>query len=298
MKRARAEILSTRKLGAFTTLTLVAPEIAERAKPGQFIAIAMPEGREFILRRHFAIHQASRRGGWAGTLEFVVDASGQGTGWLADARAHETLDVIGPLGKPFAYPKRLTNCMLVAEGRGAAEIYFLAQELLSRHKRVDMVIGGRTLESVFKPIEAKRLSQTVSIVTADGSLGERAGVLDALPEAVERSNTEVLYAAAPPATLRALAEFCLARRIPAQVAVEERMACGFGLCQTCVVPVARKDGSGYEHLRACVDGPVFNPARVLWDRWLSDAPTMVPTPPGGMPIVRGWPGTGEGAWQA
>ena len=298
MKRARAEILSSRTLGAFTTLSMVAPEIAERAKPGQFVAIGMPEGGSTILRRHFAVHQASHRGGWAGTLEFVVEAAGAGTSWLANARAHETLDVIGPLGKPFAYPKRLTNCLLVAEGRGAAPIYFLAQELLARHKRVDMVVGGGTLEQVFKPIEAKRLSQTVAVMTEDGSLGERGSVLDALPEALERTNAEVLYAAARPATLRSIAELCVARRVPAQVAVEERMGCGYGLCFTCVVPIAHEDGSGFEQLRACVDGPVFNPARVLWDRWLSGAPTVLPTPPGGVATVRAWPGTGEAAWRA
>ena len=99
MKRVRAEILSTRRLGAYHMITVVAPEIAERARPGQFLAVKMPEGREFLLRRHFAIHQASRRGGWAGTLEFVFDPDGPGTSWLAGARAHETLDVIGPLGK-------------------------------------------------------------------------------------------------------------------------------------------------------------------------------------------------------
>jgi dihydroorotate dehydrogenase electron transfer subunit len=100
----------------------------------------------------------------------------------------------------------------------------------------------------------------------------------------------VLYAAASPPTLERIAAFCRDRQLPAQVAIEERMGCGFGLCFTCVVPVARKDGSGYDHLRSCVDGPVFNPARVLWDRWLSDAPIMVPTPPEGLPVVRSWPG--------
>ena len=271
MKRARAEILSTRKLGAYQSITLVAPEIADRARPGQFLAVRMPQGRDFVLRRYFSIHQASRRGGWAGTLEFVVDpVSGPGTGWLSRVAAHQFLDVIGPLGKSFSYPKRLTSCMLVAEGRGAAGLYFLAQELVARHKRVDMVIGAPTLDAVFKPIEAKRLSQTVSIVTADGSLGEKGGVLDVLPEAVARASTEVLYAAADPRTLRDVAEFCAVQRIPAQVAVEERMGCGFGLCGTCVVPVARKDGSGADNLRACVEGPVFNPARVVWDRWIAD----------------------------
>jgi dihydroorotate dehydrogenase electron transfer subunit len=295
VKRVRAEILSTRKLGDFQTITLVAPEIAERARPGQFMSIAMPQGREYLLRRPFAIHQASRRGGWAGTLEFVVEEGGAGAAWLGRAKAHEFLDVLGPLGKPFAYPKNLTNCLLVAEGRRAASIYFLAQELLARHKRVDMVIGGAAMESVFKPVEAKRLSQTVMIMSDDGSIGDRGSVLDALPEATERAKAQVLYAAARPTTLRAVAEFCRDRRLPAQVAVEERMGCGFGLCHTCVVPVARADGSGYDELRACVDGPVFNPARILWDRWLTEQPTMLPTPPGGIPAVREWPG--EGAWR-
>src|SRR5207245_9165234 len=71
MKRARAEILSTRTIGAYRSITLVAPEIAERSRPGQFLAIAMPEGRAFILRRHFSINQASRGGGEDRTLALV-----------------------------------------------------------------------------------------------------------------------------------------------------------------------------------------------------------------------------------
>jgi dihydroorotate dehydrogenase electron transfer subunit len=200
------------------------------------------------------------------------------------------LDVIGPLGKGFAFPKRLTNCILVAEGHGAASLYFLAQELLARHKRVGMVVGGETLDRVFKPIEGKRLSQTIDIVTADGSLGTRGSVVDVLPEAADRAKAEVLYAAARPSSLERIAAFCLERKLPAQVAIEERMGCGFGLCFTCVVPVAKPDGTGYEHLRSCVDGPVFNPARVLWDRWRSETPTMLPTPPEGLPVVTSWPG--------
>ena len=271
MKRARAEILSIRRLGAYHSLTLVAPEIADRARPGQFLSVKMPEGREFLLRRHFYVHQASRRGGWAGTLEFAFDVSGPGTMWLSQARAHRFLDVIGPLGKPFSYPKRLTNCLLIAEGHGASPMYFLAQELLARHKRVDMVVGGSTLETVFKPIEAKRLSQTVKILTADGSLGDRGSVVDALEEATERSQAEVVYAAAMPRTLRRVAEFCARHGLPAQVAIEERMGCGLGLCQSCVVPVARADGRRFDRIRSCVDGPVFDPARVVWDRLLPEA---------------------------
>jgi len=282
VKRVRAEILSTRTLGAYRSLTLVAPELAERARPGQFVAVAMPTDRDFILRRHLTIHQSSRRGGWAGTLEFVVDpAAGPGTAWLSELGAHEFLDVIGPLGKPFAYPKRLTNCLLVGEGRSVAGLYFLAQELIARGKRVDMVIGASTLEAVFKPIEAKRLSQLVTVMTDDGTLGERGSIVDVLPEAVERCGAEVVYAAGRPAVLRAVAALCRTRKLPAQVAVEERMGCGYGLCGTCAVPVARKDGTGWDHARACIDGPVFNPARVLWDRWPAAAASAgLPAPDG------------------
>jgi dihydroorotate dehydrogenase electron transfer subunit len=267
MRRVRAEILSVRRHGAYHTLTLVAPEIAERARPGQFVGVAPPPGGAALLRRHFFIHAASRRGGWAGTLGFAFDVRGAGTAWLAGVRAHETLDVIGPLGTGFAYPRRLSNCLLVGEGHGAAPLHFLAQELRARGKRVDMLVGAEGVETVFEPIEAKRLATNIAIFTEDGSMGERGRVADALPEAMERWGTEVVYAAGPDATLRLVAQVCRERRVPAQVAVEGPMACGIGLCFGCAVPVLRRDGSGYDHLRACVEGPAFNAGRVSWDRW-------------------------------
>ena len=107
---------------------------------------------------------------------------------------------------------------------------------------------------------------------------------------VESTGAQVIYAATGRQTLRRISEFCAERRIPAQVAVEEEMACGIGLCFTCTVPVIRKDGSGYDNLRACIDGPVFNPARILWDRWMGEEPHMVATPPEGFPVVKSWPG--------
>lgn len=290
MKRVRAEIVNARKLGGYRSLTIVSPEIAERARPGQFVAVALPDDRRFLLRRHFAIHQSSRRGGWAGAVEFVLDPRGAGTDWFADMKAHRFLDVIGPLGKPFAYPQRLDRCLLVSEGYGAASMYFLAQELRARGKRVDMIVGAESEEFVFKPIESKRLSQTIEIVTADGSMGRRGAVTDALEAVAGACGSQVIYAAGSRPTLRLVAEFCMDRAIPSQILVGERMACGLGVCYTCVVPVIRKDGTGYDNLRACTDGPVFNPARVLWDRWMGGGPATVPTPPEGFPVVRSWPG--------
>jgi dihydroorotate dehydrogenase electron transfer subunit len=291
VRRVRAEVLNAKRVGAYHSITIVAPEVAERVRPGQFVSVAMPQGRTFLLRRHFSIHQASRRGGWAGTLEFVFDPrGGGGSSWLAEVKAHQFLDVIGPLGTAFAYPAKLSTCLLVGEGHGAAPMFFLGQELLARGKRVDMLMGAETQELVFKPIEGKRLAQTIVIATEDGSLGETGSVADLLSQVVEATGAQVIYAAAGRQTLRRISEFCSERQIPSQVAVEEEMACGFGLCFTCTVPVIRKDGSGYDHLRACIDGPVFNPARILWDRWMADEQLMTGTPPEGFPVVMTWPG--------
>ena len=175
MKKTCAEVLSSRSVGEYQSLTLVAPEIAERARPGQFVQISMPPGSAAVLRRAFALQKASKQGGWAGTIEFAFDRRGPGTAWLSEVQPHGFLDVVGPLGKGFALPKDRGNCLLVADGHGAGQLYFLAESLSAMGKRVDMIVGGRTEDGVFNVVEAKRLSQSVAVATADGSLGERGG---------------------------------------------------------------------------------------------------------------------------
>jgi dihydroorotate dehydrogenase electron transfer subunit len=281
MFRQKCEVLGVKRWGAYHSITLVAPEIADDARPGQFVEIAVPSGREFLLRRPFSIHQASRKGGWAGTLEIALVPVGPGTRWLTDIEAHDFLDVVGPLGRPFPYPTQPNSCLLIGGGYGAAPLYFLAQELRSRGKRVDMIIGARDQERVFKAVEAKRLSVQVTITTEDGSLGERGRVTDVLPGMVTRCDTEVVYACGPNPMLRAVAEYCSEQGLPTQVAVEELMACGMGVCWTCVVPVIRRDGTGWDYLLACVDGPVFSGSRVWWEKWLGVRSAPVQTPPQG-----------------
>ena len=272
MIRARCEVLSSRPAGAYQSVTLVAPEIAERVRPGQFVEVAMPDGRAYFLRLPFFVHQASRRGGWAGTVELIVDRHGPGSSWLAETHAHEFVDLIGPCGNGFGIP-RPTNCLLFGVGCGASPLYFLAEELRSRGKRVDMVVSASGQNRLLKPIEGKRLAHSITIVTDDGSVGERADPLDVLEETIERSSANVVYAAGPREVIRSAAELCRARKLPAQVAIEELMACGLGLCMTCTVPVMGPRGAGPRVARACVDGPVFNASRVLWDQWLGPGET-------------------------
>lgn len=281
MNRQKCEILSKKKWGAYHAITLVAPEIAEEAKPGQFVEVAVPGDRQFMLRRPFSIHQASSKGGWAGTLEIVLHPRGLGTTWMSQVEAHHFFDVIGPLGNPFPYPRDLTNCLLVGGGYGAAPLYFLAQELRTRNKRVDMIIGAKDQERVFKPVEAKRLSMAVTITTEDGSLGERGKVTDVLGDMIKRYDADVVYACGPNPMLRAVAEYCTDQGIPSQVAVEELMGCGLGVCWSCVVPVIRSGGKGWDYLRSCAEGPVFSGARVWWEKWLGGRTAPIATPPEG-----------------
>ncbi len=269
MIRSRCEVLSMKRTGVYHSLTLVAPDIAEAARPGQFVEIAVPEGRSILLRRPFSIHQASRRGGWAGTFEVVFDVVGPGTEWLATAKAHDTLDVVGPLGRAFRYPRDdRQSCLLVGGGYGAAPLHFLAEELRGRGKMVNMLVGARSFDRVFKPIEAKRLAAAVWVTTEDGSMGDQGMVTDLLPDIIERTGAQAVYACGPNPMLRAVADVTTARRIPCQVAVEEQMACGIGVCWSCVVPWLATDGQGWWNVRACMEGPVFNAARIWWDRWM------------------------------
>ena len=267
MRRIEAEVLNARRTGAYHTITVVAPDIAEHAQPGQFISVGPPAGDAMLLRRTYWIAQASGRGGWAGTLEFVADPRDPRDAWLRSLRPNQRIDMLGPLGTPFAYPAKLEVCLLVAEHLGVPVMYFLAQELRARGKRVDLVVGGPTGEEIYKAVEAKRVGTQVALATTDGSMGEIGDVASLLGPTAAACGTQVVYAAGPRAMLRRVADFCTSRTLPAQIASQDDLACGTGMCFTCVVPVLSRDGTGMEHLRACTDGPVFNPARILWDRW-------------------------------
>jgi dihydroorotate dehydrogenase electron transfer subunit len=261
--RGMCEVLAYRRIGAYHSLTFVAPEIAERTEPGQFVSVAVGASGA-LLRRPFSVFAVSKHGPWAGTVEIVFDVVGVGTRWLAERSKHDVVDLVGPLGRPFPLPQKPVGCLLVGGGYGAAPLLYLAQRLQQQGLRTDMVIGAATSERVFNAIEAKRLSASARFTTEDGSLGTRGVVTDVLDELLDSSSAEVIYACGPMAMLAAVARLARRRQVPCQVAVEEAMACGVGVCWTCVLPYRRK--GGWDNLRACIDGPVFNAARIGWDR--------------------------------
>jgi dihydroorotate dehydrogenase electron transfer subunit len=262
--QVRGEVLSLRRVGDYNALTLVAPGVADTARPGQFIALAVGgDDSSMLLRRAFSIYKVQSRGVYGGTVEIVFAVQGRGTAWLSRLRAHDQVDVVGPLGRPFALPLEPVSAALVGGGYGSAPLFSLAEQLRARGSRVDFVIGAATESRLFGALEAKRMSTQVAITTEDGSLGERGRVTDVLPSLMRRAGTEVVYACGPMAMLQAVSELATAHGAVSQCAVEESMACGVGVCMTCVLPVVGDDGVT-RMVRSCTEGPVFAGDRVRW----------------------------------
>lgn len=264
--QVKAEVLSLKRVGAYYHLIFTAPGIAERAKPGNFVAIAVGGAEtSMLLRRSFSIYQATPRGTYGGTVEIIFAVAGKGTAWMSKLSAHDTLDVVGPLGKPFGLPKEPINALLVGGGYGSAPLFSLAEALRARGCRVDTVIGAATAERLFGHLDGRRHSNSLTITTDDGSLGIQGRVTDPLGELIEKHNVDVIYACGPMPMLKAIAAIGVERRVITQCAVEEAMACGVGVCMTCVMPVRGRDGI-VRMSRSCIEGPVFDGQAVLWDQ--------------------------------
>jgi dihydroorotate dehydrogenase electron transfer subunit len=259
------ELIATARVGAYHHLTFVAPGVAERAQPGQFVALAVGgETSAHLLRRAFSIHQARPGGPCGGTVEVVVAARGPGTRWLTGLRAHHEVNIIGPLGRGFPLPADPAACVLVGGGYGSAPLFWLAAALRERGCHVEMVLGAATRDQLFGAADARRVADGVTVTTDDGSMGVKGWVSVVLPDVIARSGAEVVYGCGPMAMLRSVTDIATAQGAIAQVAVEESMACGIGVCMTCVLPVKGKDGLT-RMARSCVEGPVFGGDQIRWE---------------------------------
>ena len=264
--REVCEVLGRRRLGAYHALTLVAPRIAEAAAPGQFVELLAGEDRSFLLRRPFSINRVERAGAALGTVEVVFDVVGPGTRTLAGLKVHDLVDALGPLGRPFTPPPEPARCLLVGGGYGTAALFFLADELRARRCRVDFLIGAASAARLFDAMEARRLGHTLTVTTDDGSAGQRGLVTDLLPALLGRVKAAHVFACGPMPMLAAVSRVAGQHGVPCQVAVEELMACGTGICFSCVVPVgdpARPEEPA-RMARSCLEGPVFDGAAVAW----------------------------------
>lgn len=276
-----AEVVARKSYGEhYHALELGAPGIASTVAPGQFVNVGCDPGRATILRRPFSIARLGPGGGGQPTtVEIVFDIRGSGTAFLAGLARGDRVDLLGPLGRGFSVPDEATNCLLVGGGIGAAPLFFLADHLLERGHRVDFVLGARRADLLLAPEEAERLATVCRLTTEDGSAGRVGRVTDVLAQTISDTGAGVVLACGPHAMLAAVERVATDEGVPVQMAVEEMMACGWGVCMTCVMPVRDAAGpDGYSYARSCTEGPVFGGGAVLWNGapGPADAADLVP----------------------
>lgn len=247
-------VAARRPVGAYVELALDAPEIAERAEPGQFVAFAVGGPTSgMLLRRSIAISGTA-----GGRVGVVVAAHGPGSTWLTERQPGDVVDVVGPLGRPYPLPAPGASALLVGGGYGAAALVGLAALLRERDCTVTSVAGAATADRLCS-VEDLGGFGDVHVLTDDGSAGRQGMVTLAVRELLPAA--DVVYACGPMPMLSAVATAATAAGTPSYVAVEEAMACGIGVCMTCVLPVVGADGRS-RFARSCTEGPVFGGDRV------------------------------------
>ena len=262
----RAAVISNKRVGQYHQIIINIGDLARVCKPGNFVAINVGgESSRMVLRRAFAISRVSVSSTFGGTMELIVAPHGQGSKWLCAQNEGAELDVVVPLGTAFGIPTEPVQVLLVGGGYGSAPLFGLAETLNARGCRVDMLLGASTASKIYAPMEGKRSVNSLRIYTEDGSMGQNGRVTDPIPELIKDLNIAVIYSCGPMAMLAAIDEITRGSDVIHQCAVEEAMACGIGICMTCVLPVA-DDAGNISMLRSCIDGPVMDGSFVQWNK--------------------------------
>ena len=251
-ERRLASVTANDVLGAYRLISAHDPEGPPDPRPGQFYMLAAAERwsggadeRPYLPRAFsFARARAAQPGV---QLDFLLEDVGPGTERLGALEAGEALALVGPLGIGFRPAAEGTRPLLVGGGIGTAPLLCLSEEMESPRVLLGFRSGAHA--------EAARLFADPSVATDDGSVGRPALVTELLSEELEASPATV-FACGPPPMLEAVRAICAERGVPAQLALESGMACGFGACFGCVVPT--KDG----YIRLCLDGPVLDADRL------------------------------------
>lgn len=260
-----ATIVGNKKVGQYHQILISVGELVAQCKPGNFVAISVGgPNSKMVLRRAFAISRTTTSPQFGGAIELIVAPHGSGSSWLCGLTEGEQIDITLPLGTAFGIPTTSVNALLVGGGYGSAPLFGLAEVLKERGCRVDMLLGASTGAKIYAPLEGKRSVNSLRIFTEDGSMGETGRITAPIAQLVSELQIDVIYSCGPMAMLKAISEILDGGDVVHQCAVEEAMACGIGICMTCVLPV--KDETGrISNLRSCIDGPVMDGAAIEWD---------------------------------
>ena len=240
-------------------------------KPGQFYMLRCSARTDPLLRRPLSIHgYTSEKKGPSSRLDFLYRVVGRGTELLSRMKPGDPIDLFGPLGKGFQLPKSLEYALFIAGGIGIAPLPFLARCLFEKRKAISgrLLMGAKTAQQILGMEAFKTLGIEIFVYTEDWSMGEMGCVTDDLDHTLESCvrKKSMVFACGPAGMLAKVAGKCLDLKIPCQVSLDRRMACGVGACQGCVVRASGNSSRAADviYKRVCVDGPVFQAHEIFW----------------------------------
>ncbi len=261
MGQHKCKLLSQTRISEdIYSLLLESDEIARMSFPGQFVHIRIGNGIDPLLRRPLSIHRVDPP---KGEVRFLYRVVGRGTKLLQKLERGDILDLLGPLGIGFYLEGSFSHALVVAGGMGSAPIFFLIDKLLELKKRITFFWGVKNKNEIFALKDLRNSGVDVRIITEDGSMGRKGLITDILkPFLAEHREDRSLegFVCGPVKMLKQVQGMAEITTFGWQVSLEERMACGVGVCMGCGVKM--KEG-GYKMV--CSDGPVFNLREILFD---------------------------------
>ena len=238
----------------FHLLQIAAPAIVKKIQPGQFVHIRTTDGLEPFFRRPFSVYRAQKY------VEVFYEPVGPGTTLMTQMKKGDTIDVLGPLGRPFSLPpKNIKTVVMIGGGIGVAPFLILS-DVLKKRKDLKMFLlyGGRTKGHVYPMKEFKENGCQVYVATDDGSVGVCGRVSALFSKVPWDPKTTFIYTCGPHAMMAAVQEFAKKNHVRGEAACEEVMACALGACLGCSI----KTTEGFKTV--CYDGPVFDLEKVMF----------------------------------
>jgi dihydroorotate dehydrogenase electron transfer subunit len=252
------------------------PEIARRIVPGQFLMVRLANCNDPLIARPLALYDTALDDhGCADAIDVVYLVKGKFTSRLAQSACGQPLDVWGPLGNGFS-TSPAEHVVLVAGGIGQTPFLALGQELLGhrrygsparqavRARQVTLCYGARSADLLAGIEDFQRAGMEVRVATDDGSRGYHGLVTQLLEEVLRSARGPTrMVCCGPEPMMAAVARLAADTRTPCEVSLETPMACGVGICFSCVAKVRDASG-GWDYARTCVEGPVFDAADIEW----------------------------------
>lgn len=252
----------------YSVLSLAAPEVGRRTKPGQFVMVKPTGVTDPLLRRPFSVFEVLRDAtGAVSGISILNKKAGRSTNKLYELEPGDVVSCLGPLGVPFTPVSAPTEGWMVAGGVGLAPFATLAESLSAARTPATLFYGARRADELFYLEFFEKLGITLILSTEDGGRGVKGRVTAPLETALKAVGPAgaMVYACGPEPMLEAVAKLAARYHQRSQVSVERVMGCGLGGCYSCVVLARGADGGAPHHTRTCIEGPVFDAQRVVWD---------------------------------